>query len=138
MVKAAPMGGVPSRKQPAYQPPPPTDKSGSASQVWHAYASGGARVDDAETLRKMQEKDEKFLEGRGAPTRVATATLVDVSPTKAVASANADLLLETDFQVQPLAQSSPPPRIRVQEQLSYADATKKDKKIQAMPTTLLD
>jgi helicase required for RNAi-mediated heterochromatin assembly 1 len=138
LIKAVPMGGAPSRKPPSYKPPPPTDHSGSTPNEWHAYANGGARVDDAEILKKMQEDDAKFLEDRGMPAGGPVDILIDISPAKMISSANANLLLGPEFQPQPLAQSQPLPRIYVKEEFTYADAEKKEKKSKPMPTSLLD
>jgi helicase required for RNAi-mediated heterochromatin assembly 1 len=138
LIKAAPMGGAPSRKQLPYNPPPPTDNSGSTPNEWYAYASGGARIDDAEALKKMQEEDAKFLEDRGTPAGGPAATLVDISPVEVIASANVNLLLGPEFQSQPRAQSRPLPRVLMKEEFSYVDTAKKDKKSRPMPTSLLD
>jgi hypothetical protein len=88
-------------------------------------------------LRKAQDENAKFLEGRGILTGGAAATLVDISPMEVHASANVNLLLGPEFEVQPLAQAQPLSRVHLKKQFAYA-AAGKDKKSKPMPTSLLD
>jgi hypothetical protein len=94
-------------------------------------------VDDAENVRKALDEDAKYLESRDMPTGTPAASLVDISPMEVRASANVNLLLGTEFEVQPLVQAQPLSRVHVKEQFAYAGAGK-DKKSKPMPTSLLD
>ncbi|KAF2791763.1 hypothetical protein K505DRAFT_376542 [Melanomma pulvis-pyrius CBS 109.77] len=137
MLKHAPKGGAaPRPKPPAFQSPAPpsqtTEQSGSTPGQWRAYANGGARVHDAEAIKKMQEEYSEYMEGRVAPSGGLAATLVDISPVKGKgkASENTDLLIDSEFQ--------PQTRVRIKEQFSYADAAKKNKKKNKPVDNLLD
>jgi len=130
MLRAAPSGRA-ARPPPSWPVPPPTpvtEQSGSMSEQWAAYTQGGAQLDDTEVRKKIQNANEKYMEGRSTPPGGHAVTLIDLSPTKVQPSASTHLLLE-ELQLGT--------RVHTSEILSYATAAKKTEKGKSKPIPLL-
>lgn len=108
-------------------------ESSSTPEQWKAYASGGAKIDDARALEKRKEADAKFEELISNGTQSAAAppisgNLIEVSPKKKApmqTSENTDLLIDLAMDVGIGASPSPSkskPRYRSTEIFSYTDA----------------
>jgi helicase required for RNAi-mediated heterochromatin assembly 1 len=81
-----------------------TPGSDSTTEQWEAYANGGVKEDDARVCALRKEEEARYLEQLRAstpaagPSSFATNKLIQISPEKAAASRNTDLLVDIDVE----------------------------------------
>lgn len=148
--KKSPMNGahVGRPSQEALEAAVPTERSGSSTGEWQAYADGGARADDTEYVRKMKQDGAKFLEriSTASPTTGGDSSigysnkLIEVSPveTQASNSKNANTLIDLDMENIDVENVERRQRVQTKETFSYAVVAGRKGKEHSVNMNLLD